>query len=85
MKDSLIDTQLRLHKLEMKSKSVDDAVTIDPNAPSDYIFEITNMSAEELNPPPPVASGDANKSEENKTDDKNSKPSLPLLNIGKNK
>lgn len=85
MKDSLIDTQLRLHKLEMKSKSVDDAVTIDPNAPSDYIFEITNMSAEELNPPPPVASGDANKSDENKTDDKNSKPSLPLLNIGKNK
>lgn len=85
MKDSLIDTQLRLHKLEMKSKSVDDAVTIDPNAPSDYIFEITNMSAEELNPPPPAAAGDANKSDENKTDDKNPKPSLPLLNIGKNK
>ena len=85
MKDSLIDTQLRLHKLEMKSKSVDDAVTIDPNAPSDYIFEITNMSAEELNPPPPAAAGDANKSDENKTDDKNSKPNLPLLNIGKNK
>lgn len=85
MKDSLIDTQLRLHKLEMKSKSVDDAVTIDPNAPSDYIFEITNMSAEELNPPPPAAAGDANKSDENKTDDKNPNPSLPLLNIGKNK
>ncbi len=50
MKDSLIDTKLRLHKLEMKSKSVDEAVTIDPNQPSEYEFEITNMTSSELNP-----------------------------------
>ena len=48
MKDSLISTQLRLQKLQMKSDSVDDAVTIDVNAPSDYEFEITNMSDTEL-------------------------------------
>ena len=44
MKDSLINTKLRLHKLEMKTNSVDEAVTIDPNMPTDYQFEITNMS-----------------------------------------
>lgn len=85
MKDSLIDTQLRLHKLEMKSSSVDDAVTIDPNAPSDYVFEITNMTAEELNPPPP-ATDDANKPADanaNQTNDKSAQPNKPLLNIGK--
>ncbi len=49
MKDSLISTQLRLQKLQMKSNSVDDAVTIDVNSPSDYEFEITNMSDTELN------------------------------------
>ena len=38
MKDSLISTKLRLHKLEMKSDSVDDAVTIDPNQPTDYVM-----------------------------------------------
>lgn len=87
MKDLLIDTQLRLHKLEMKSSSVDDAVTIDPNAPTDYVFEITNMTANELNPPPP-ATGDANKPADasaNQSDNKSAQPSLPLLNFGKNK
>ena len=49
MKDSLISTQLRLHKLQMKNDSVEDAVTIDPNQPSDYEFEITNMSNSEIN------------------------------------
>lgn len=48
MKDSLINTQLRLQKLQMKTDSVDDAVTIDVNAPTDYEFEITNMSNSEL-------------------------------------
>lgn len=85
MKDLLIDTQLRLHKLEMKSKSVDDAVMIDSNASSGYVFEITNMTADELNPPPPAnnenkpAEGNANNS-----DDKSPKQNLPLLNFGKN-
>lgn len=48
MKDSLINTKLRLHKLEMKSNSVDEAVTIDPNMPTDYEFEITNMTDAEI-------------------------------------
>lgn len=57
MKDSLINTQLRLHKLQMKTDSVDEAVSIDPNKPNDYEFEITNMTSVELNPP---AEADAN-------------------------
>ena len=74
MKDSLINTQLRLHKLEMKTNSVDEAVTIDPNEPADYEFEITNMSEAALKPaaeqpaakkdskatPPNIAPTDAN-------------------------
>ena len=91
MKDSLINTQLRLHKLQMKSDSVDDAVSVDPSKPSDYEFEITNMTATELNPPAPA---DANapqdqqpvaqsqNNNENKGGLLNNKP---LLNIGKAK
>ena len=48
MKDSLIDNQLRLHKLEMLSDSIDDAVASDE--PTMYDFEITNMTDGELNP-----------------------------------
>ena len=91
MKDSLINTQLRLHKLQMKSDSVDDAVSVDPSKPSDYEFEITNMTATELNPPAPA---DANvpqdqqpvaqsqNNNENKGGLLNNKP---LLNFGKAK
>lgn len=83
MKDSLIDTKLRLHKLEMKSKSVDDAVTIDPNEPSDYEFEITNMSAAELNPKP----AEAQPAQKQQPAQEESKGGLskPLLNFGKDK
>lgn len=83
MKDSLIDTKLRLHKLEMKSTSVDEAVTIDPNAPSDYEFEITNMTASELNPqaaPQPAPEQTAPEEEK-----KGGLLSKPLLNFGKDK
>lgn len=84
MKDSLISTKLRLHKLEMKSDSVDDAVTIDPNQPTDYEFEVTNMTSAELNPPPPP---DPNAPQNEKVeDDKNQSGGLlnkPLLNFGK--
>ncbi len=59
MKDSLINTKLRLHKLEMKTNSVDEAVTIDPNMPTDYQFEITNMSDAEVNAIVPAAAQDA--------------------------
>lgn len=47
MKDSLIDTQLRLNKLEMVSDSIDDAIM--QNGPVMYNFEITNMADGELN------------------------------------
>ncbi len=46
LKDSLINVNLRLHKLEMLSSSLDDAVSAD--GPSMYEFQITNMSAAEL-------------------------------------
>lgn len=84
MKDSLIDTKLRLHKLELKSKSVDDAVTIDPNQPSDYEFEITNMTAEELNPPKP-AEGENQQQQEQPAPEENKNGMKPLLNFGKDK
>ncbi len=48
MKDSLVYTQLRLHKLDLNSLSIDDAVSSTSN--SDYQFEITNMSDSELAP-----------------------------------
>lgn len=85
MKDSLISTKLRLHKLEMKTESVDEAVTIDPNQPADYEFEITNMTSAELNPPPPP---DPNAQQQaQQTDDQKNKDggllSKPLLNFGK--
>lgn len=82
MKDSLIDTKLRLHKLEMKSKSVDDAVTIDPNQPTDYEFEITNMSNDELAPPPPPAE---NQQPAEQAQQQNQGGMKPLLNFGKDK
>ncbi len=82
MKDSLIDTKLRLHKLEMKSNSVDDAVTIDPNAPTDYEFEITNMTAEELNPQPANAQ---QQPQQEPAKEENKRGMKPLLNFGKDK
>lgn len=48
MKDYLVDSQLRLHKLEMTSSSIDDAVV--SNGPTTYEFEITNMTEGEINP-----------------------------------
>lgn len=83
MKDSLISTKLRLHKLEMKSDSVDDAVTIDPNQPTDYEFEVTNMTATELNPPPPPDSNAQQQQDQQAEENKNSGVPKPLLNFGK--
>lgn len=85
MKDSLISTKLRLHKLEMKTESVDEAVTIDPNQPTDYEFEITNMTDAELNPPPPP-DPNAQQQEQQADEQKNKGGGLlskPLLNFGK--
>lgn len=90
MKDSLINTQLRLHKLQMKSDSVDDAVSVDPSKPSDYEFEITNMTATELNPPAPADANapqdqPATQSQDNNENKGGLLNNKPLLNFGKPK
>lgn len=46
MKDSLINTKLRLYKLQMQSSSVDDVISNDSS--SNYEFEITNMEENQL-------------------------------------
>lgn len=46
MKDSLINTKLRLQKLDMQAASVDDLIT--SSGPSNYEFEITNMESSQL-------------------------------------
>ena len=84
MEDSLIDTKLRLHKLQMKTDSVDEVVTIDPNEPVNYEFEITNMTEAELNPPPPADPNQQQQDAQNTEEEKkggllNGKP---LLNFG---
>lgn len=52
MKDSLINTQLRLHKLELKSNSPDAAISTDLGLSGEYEFELTNMSATDLSGKP---------------------------------
>ena len=83
MKDSLISTKLRLHKLEMKSDSVDEAVTISPNQKTDYEFEVTNMTATELNPPPPPDPNAQQQQDQQSNEDKNTGVPKLLLNFGK--
>lgn len=58
MKDSLLNTKLRIHKLEMKTNSIDEAVNKSSSA--DYQFEITNMTDAEL-APSKTDNNDANK------------------------
>ena len=81
MKDSLVSVQLRLSKLEMKSDSNDD---ISINGPSDYEFEITNMSESDFDTEMNSDNSESDQSEEN-PEDNNSGGLLnkPLLNFGK--
>ena len=86
MKDSLINTQLRLHKLELQSGSGDDVELIQN---SNYKFEITNMSKSELLPPSQIEDGSQNadddQQEESEGDDQEGQLlNKPLLNLGKN-
>lgn len=86
LKDSLINTKLRLHKLEMKSDSIEDAVSIDLNQASDYLFEITNMTDAELSPAPVATEQTtAQESKPEKSEEKNSSTILnkPLLKLEK--
>ena len=69
MKDSLINSNLRLHKLELSSNNVDDLVESDILSQG-YDFEITNMSEEELGSAEELSGDDAG----NKSVSNNSKP-----------
>ena len=68
MKDSLIDTKLRIHKLQMKTDSVDDAVILNHGGPVNYEFEITNMSAGDLNTPQANDQNQQNQQNQNPAD-----------------
>ena len=49
MKDSLVDSKLRLSKLDLKTSSLEDVIENSPNAyNSPYVFEITNMDEGQL-------------------------------------
>lgn len=84
MKDFLINTQLRLHDLEMKSESIDDAVTVDLTQSSGYTFEITNMNDAELNPQPQSQPQETPQLEQTEEKSGGNLLNKPLLNFGKN-
>lgn len=80
MKDSLINTKLRLHKLQMQTGSVDDLLSNDDT--SNYEFEITNMETSQLESLLGKITGDNKAENENKNqnNDKNTKvPDNKLL------
>jgi hypothetical protein len=79
MKDSLINSNLKIYKLQMPTGSIEDVVSSNPGAV--YDFEVTNMSAEEL--APPAQEGQAEQPAQEKSQDSN-QPALPKLNFGKN-
>lgn len=73
MKDSLINTKLRLSKLEMKS---DTEGVIDSNMPVDYEFEITNMSSAPAQP----AQNESNNGNNQQPDQQNQPNGNNMLN-----
>ena len=92
MRESLVNTTLRLQKLEMDSNSIDDVVSADINQKSMYSFELTNMSQpvpENVEQNENQQNGENVKSTENSqnTDNIDSDDQMlnkPLLNFGKN-
>lgn len=79
MKDSLINTQLRLHKLELTGNSEGEEDIV-PLSSSNYDFEITNMSEADMNSP---AEAPQNNEESNNEENNNKKGKLinkPLIN-----
>jgi len=51
IKQLVNNSNIRLHKLEISSDSIDDVVSDISSGPKYYAFEITNMTPEQLNPP----------------------------------
>ena len=52
IKQLVNNSDIRLHKLEIPSESIDDVISSSSNSPKYYMFEITNMTAEEVKPAP---------------------------------
>lgn len=50
IKQLINNSNIRLHKLEISSDSIDDVVSDISSGPKYYLFEITNMTPEQLNP-----------------------------------
>ena len=85
MKNSLINSNLKIYKLQMPSGSIEDVVSSNPS--SVYDFEITNMSAAELAPPQDNntdTSTTQQQSDGQKSSQSSPPPALPKLNFGKN-
>lgn len=55
LKQLVNKSDIRLHKLEIASESIDDVISNVSNSPRLYSFEITNMTETELNPPAETA------------------------------
>jgi len=53
IKQLVNNSDIRLHKLEVSSGSVEDVISSSSSGPKFYDFEITNMTPDELNPPTP--------------------------------
>lgn len=88
MRESLINTPLRLQELEMESQSIDDAVSGAPGNLSNYRFEITNMSSADMAPPSQNQTneqqpGGNNNNNQASNGNNDSMLNKPLLNFGK--
>lgn len=75
MRDSLINTKLRLHKLQMQSGTVDDLLSNDEA--SSYEFEITNMDETQLNALLGLVQGEGEENADGKANNNNKKGSAP--------
>ncbi len=79
IKSALINSQLRLHKLELVSES-DAVIALTSDTPVIYEFEITNMTNEELAPAPPAAGAKSPKTPKQPEPAKPAPPPLEPIN-----
>jgi Tfp pilus assembly protein PilN len=79
LKDSLVGSNLRLSKLDLKANSLDNVVnsTMSTIDDASYIFEITNMSNEQLQSFMDKLSGKESKETNNAAQPANPKPQTP--------
>lgn len=72
LKQLVNNSDVKLYKLEMASDSIDDMIGDISSGPRYYNFEITNMTAEQLNPPKPGETPAASQPANAPKDDKKS-------------